>query len=64
MSGLISHPVKYEPSAQMIVDASNDIICDIRGWGWIQYLENAEEQHDNLGEFIANAINEKLLREK
>jgi hypothetical protein len=45
-------------------------IADIRGWGNIQYLfpkpeggldfDKAAEFQDSIGEFIADAINEKL----
>lgn len=30
----------------------------LRGWGRINYMENAEELHDAVGEHIANALTE------
>lgn len=44
----------------MFLDAENKHIADIRGWGFIQYLDSPEKQQDSMGEFIAQAINEKL----
>ncbi len=55
-------PVKYDYDSQMILDADNKHICDIRGWGWIQYNDDPEDLQDKMGEFIAEAINEKVLR--
>ena len=50
------------------------MIADLRGWGAIQNLfklkggaidfEKAEKFQDDLGQWIADAINEKLEREK
>ncbi len=42
------------------------MIADVRGGGWIQYLkvDDPELVQDNIGKFIAEAINEKLTREK
>ena len=41
-------------------------VLSIRGWGAFQHMfptiENAEEFQDELGKFIAEAINEKLER--
>lgn len=43
-------------------------ICDIRGWGAIQNLFKTEEEaikfHDELGEWIADAFNQKLKNQK
>jgi hypothetical protein len=45
-------------------DGSNNIIADIRGWGVLQYefvtVLEAEKFHDEVGEFIVQAIKEKL----
>lgn len=43
-----------------ITDAESHMICDIRGWGRLQYMEKGEELQDKIGDFIADAINEKL----
>lgn len=45
-------------------DGDNNMIADIRGWGVLQYkfktVEEAEKFHDKVGEFITQAIKEKL----
>ena len=42
-------------------------VADIRGWGAIQNLfktqKEAEEFQDEVGKFIADAINEKIQRD-
>ena len=47
-------------------DGSNNMIADIRGWGVLQYefvsVLEAEKFHDEVGEFIVQAIKEKLAR--
>lgn len=66
----------YDPGGQIIfADPIGDgsklqIIADIRGWGAIQNLFKNKDQaqaanfQDQLGQFITDAINEKLSREK
>lgn len=54
----IKFPVYYDNSGQLILDADGKMICDIRGWGWIQYLPEAEKLQDVMGYLIANKINE------
>jgi hypothetical protein len=50
-------------------DKEGDIqkVADIRGWGAIQNLfktqKEAEEFQDEIGKFIADAINEKIQRD-
>jgi hypothetical protein len=50
-------------------DKEGDIqkVADIRGWGAIQNLfktqKEAEEFQDEIGKFIADAINEKVQRD-
>ena len=56
----ISLPVKYDEDGQMIFDNKNNLVCDMRGWGRIQYMDIPEERQDNLGRMIALAINEYL----
>jgi len=45
-------------------DGGNQMVADIRGWGAIQNLfntpEEAEQFQDEVGEFIVQAIKEKL----
>jgi len=47
-------------------DGGNQMVADIRGWGAIQNLfntpEEAEQFQDEVGEFITQAIKEKLSR--
>ena len=47
-------------------DGGNQMVADIRGWGAIQNLfntpEEAEQFQDEVGEFIVQAIKEKLSR--
>lgn len=44
------------------------MLAQLRGWGTIQHLfkteSEAAEFQDSLGQFIAEAINEKVEREK
>lgn len=51
-----------------IFDENMKMILEIRGWGWIQYLfkdsKDAVKFQDEMGKFIAEAINEKLERER
>lgn len=63
MKNLIKYPVHYESWGTMILDADQNMVCDIRGWGRILYMENPEEKQDSMGEFIADAINEKMERQ-
>jgi hypothetical protein len=62
---------KNKENIQMIaqicdVEEGNPVVS-IRGWGAIQHLKNLpcspEEFQDYLGDFIAEAINEKLERD-
>lgn len=53
----IVFPVYYDPYGQKIFDAKNQMVADVRGWGRIQYMSDAESRQDEIGEFIAYAIN-------
>ena len=48
-------------------DGGSQLIGDIRGWGRIQHLfptqKESEAFQDSIGKFIADAINEKILRD-
>lgn len=46
-----------------IWDEDSNHICDIRGWGRLQYFERGDELQDKMARFVADAINEKLDRE-
>lgn len=46
-----------------IWDSDSNRICDIRGWGKLQYYERGEELQDKITQYVVDAINEKLARE-
>ena len=69
----IGEKAKYDKNGQMIWGVkgeSHQLIADVRGWGAIQNLfknrngkvdyESAEKFQDELGEWITQAINDKL----
>lgn len=58
MKDYIKYPVEYEFG--YFWDNDHHMIAQMRGWGWLQKLPNAEEKQDEMGQFIADAINEKL----
>ena len=72
----IGHRVSYDGYGTYIwgerVNKDGEIelqmLADVRGWGAIQNLFKTGEEacafQDSIGEFIAEAINEKLEREK
>jgi hypothetical protein len=47
-------------------DGGSQLIGEVRGWGAIQNLpiENPDKFQDEVGKFIAEAINEKVQRLK
>jgi len=51
----------YETHDCISDDADSNTIANIRGWGRLQYLPKGEETQDEIGKFVADAINEKLL---
>jgi len=63
VSELVKYPVRYDDQGQYIWDADNHMVLMIRGWGRLQYLEDAEAKQDVIGEFVAEAINEKLRKQ-
>lgn len=63
----------YDKFSQTIWNKSGDdgdaqMVADIRGWGFIQYrfetVDEAEKFQDEVGEFIVQAIREKIERLK
>lgn len=54
----ISFPVRYDHKQQTIWDAKGMMVCDIRGWGRIQFMNKSEERQDAIGEVIAKLLNE------
>lgn len=53
----IKFPCYYDEMGQFIFDEDGKMICDIRGWGWIQKLEDAQQKQDALGKKICEMIN-------
>tara|TARA_R110000850_G_scaffold260681_1_gene388031 strand:- start:11 stop:253 length:243 start_codon:yes stop_codon:yes gene_type:complete len=63
----LGHGVFYHPSGSCVMTkGDNRMVLDVRGWGEIQYMfESIEESQafqDQLGEYIADAINKKLSK--
>lgn len=54
----IAFPVKYDNKQQTIWDSKGMMVCDIRGWGKIQFMDKSEERQDAIGEKIAQLLNE------
>lgn len=68
-SEFIGDRVNYDSYGQMIFankGNSQQLLLDVRGWGAIQNLFKTEDEaavfQDQLGEWIADAINEKLKK--
>lgn len=59
----IKFPVHYDERGQTIRDANGLMVCDIRGWGKIQYMKQAEERQDSIGRLIAKLLNESQQEE-
>lgn len=53
----IKFPVRYDREQQTIWDASGMMVCDIRGWGKIQFMNQSEERQDAIGEKVAKLLN-------
>lgn len=47
-----------------IIDAESNKVCDIRGWGRLQYFKDGEKLQDKIAQFVVDAINEKLAKEQ
>lgn len=69
----IGEKVIYDKEGQMIfgqIEGKMQLLLDVRGWGSIQNipefkgdLEKAAQFQDELGEWIADAINKKLQKQ-
>lgn len=57
----ISFPVRYDNKQQTIWDSKGMMVCDIRGWGRIQFMGKSEERQDAIGEKIAKLLNEYAM---
>lgn len=53
----ITFPVNYDNSQQIIRDSKGMMVCDVKGWGRIQFMEKSEERQDAIGEKIAKLLN-------
>ncbi|MCL6217858.1 hypothetical protein [Zunongwangia pacifica] len=53
----LSFPVSYDQKGQSIKDANGLFVCDVRGWGKIQFMDKAQERHDAIGFVIADLLN-------
>lgn len=54
----ITFPVVYDDKQQTIRDSKGMMVCDIRGWGKIQFMGKSEERQDAIGEKIARLLND------
>lgn len=54
----VEFPVRYDNQQQTIRDSRGMMVCDIRGWGRIQYMNKSVERQDAIGETIAKLLNE------
>lgn len=57
----LKFPLEYDSDGQCIVDRLGRRVADIRGWAWIQKLDNPEERQDAIGELIALLLNETIV---
>ena len=66
--GVVGKSEEVQMIAQVEDVEEENAVVSIRGWGAIQNLKNLpcspKKFQDYLGEFIAEAINEKMEREK
>ena len=64
LEGVIAFPVRYDKGySTSIFDKERNKVLDIRGWGRLQYMEDRHILQDEIGEFVAKAINEKYENE-
>jgi hypothetical protein len=59
LTEIFKPPFVYDSMAMMILDSNGQNIVDIRGYGRLQYHENAEERQDEIGREIAEFLNIK-----
>lgn len=56
---VVKPPFRYVPEGQIIMDSSNQLVLDVRGWGMFQYHDGGDELQDAFGEMVAAALNDK-----
>lgn len=54
----INFPVRYDEQGQSVWDSENMMICDVRGWSRIQFKPLPERRQDEIGNLIADLLNE------
>jgi len=50
-------PFKYDDYGQMIFDKNNQLVLDVRGWGFLQCEDKPQELQDSLGSQVVEALN-------
>ena len=53
----IKSPVRYEAETQTVWDTGGLMICDIKGWGKIQFKSKPQQRQDEIGNLIADLLN-------
>jgi len=64
MLSKFTFPVRFHEGSGYILDATDQMVGEVRAWGMLQYHKNPEELQDALGRFMADAINEKWEKMK
>ncbi len=64
MLSKFAYPATFDEIGGYIFDANNQMMGEVRAWGKLQYFPNGEQLQDALGQFIADAINEKWEKMK
>lgn len=64
--------MKYRPTPEKLIvgpvtsycgmmhDAEGSHILDVRGWGRLQYFENAQQLNDSIEAWLVEAVNDRL----
>lgn len=61
----IKLPVWYDSVTQVIMDAEDKLVCEIRGWGWIQYGRTEPGgmiYQDTIGKALADGFNKEFKK--
>lgn len=53
----LEFPVWYDEKQQTIWDAKGLMVCDIKGWGKIQFMNKSEDRQNAIGELIVELLN-------
>lgn len=53
-------PYKYDQFNISVFDSENNLVCDIRSWGRLQYLgdQRATQMQDAMGQLITDLLND------